>query len=121
MCKLAEEMRDHLLLYCSKAWILWQLIFALFNVPGMMYPLVRWGLVSWSGFLVGRKDEGSGKLFLYVCFGYLEKRDKELLRIRKVQILLCKTLYLDLLYDGARVYVYDITSLLDFVDWLGPP
>ena len=32
MCKAGEETRDHILLHCPKASILWQLVFALFHV-----------------------------------------------------------------------------------------
>ena len=46
MCKEEEETSDNILLHCSKARILWQLIFALFDVRWVMNSLVRGLLLS---------------------------------------------------------------------------
>lgn len=45
MCREEEKMCDHILLHCIKARVLWQLIFALFNVQWVMHSSIR-GRVS---------------------------------------------------------------------------
>ena len=52
ICKVEEEMGDHILLHCTKARVLWKLIFALFIVEWMMHPSVRRFLLSWYGSFV---------------------------------------------------------------------
>lgn len=46
MCKGDEKSADHLLLYCSKVKILWQLVFSLIGVARVMHSFVRGHLLS---------------------------------------------------------------------------
>ena len=47
MCKEEdEETSNHILLHCSKAHILWQLVFALFDVKRVMNSSIRGLLLS---------------------------------------------------------------------------
>ena len=55
VCKEEEETSNHILLHYLKARILWQLIFALFDVQWVMNSLVRGLLLNWGGSFVGRK------------------------------------------------------------------
>ena len=41
MCKAKEETNDHILLHCLKARMLWQLIFALFDMQWVIHSFVR--------------------------------------------------------------------------------
>lgn len=63
-------MGDHFLVYCSKAWMLRQLIFALFNVQGAMYPLVmgagKWEwLLSWNDKIKGLENCSFLRVWLF--------------------------------------------------------
>ena len=73
MCKAKEETRNHILLHCLKASILWQMVFALFHVQCVMHSFVRGVFLSWSGLLIGKKGKRLGKLLLYAFFGPLGK------------------------------------------------
>ena len=51
------ETIDHLVLFCKKASILWNLVFSLFGVQWALHPLVKRNLVGWHGALVGKRRE----------------------------------------------------------------
>ena len=50
-----EESIDHILIQCSKARGLWELLFALFGVNWVLPSLVRDTLIEWKGFILGKK------------------------------------------------------------------
>ena len=54
LCKAEEEMGDHVL-HCPKVHILWQLIFALFDVQWVMHFSVREMLLIWGDSFIGQK------------------------------------------------------------------
>ena len=68
MSKEEEETSVHILLHCSKACILWQLIFPLFGVQWAMHSSVKGFLLSWGGFPVGRKRKKAWKVALLCLF-----------------------------------------------------
>ena len=55
LCGMEEESIDHILIQCSKARGLWELLFALFGVTWVLPSLVRDTLSGWSGFKLGKK------------------------------------------------------------------
>ena len=63
-----KETSDYILMHCSKARILWQLIFALFDVQWVMNSLVRGLLLSWGGSFVGRKRKKDWKVAALCIF-----------------------------------------------------
>lgn len=56
MSKGEEEMVDHIL-YCLQAIILWQLFYALFGIEWLMHSLVKFALLSWHRFFIGKKGK----------------------------------------------------------------
>ncbi|RVW42952.1 hypothetical protein CK203_076318 [Vitis vinifera] len=55
LCCEEEESIDHILIQCSKARVLWELLFALFGVTWVLPYSVRDTLSGWSGFNMGKK------------------------------------------------------------------
>ena len=55
MCKLEGGYIDHMLLHCSKARVLWHLLFSLFNVDWMISSSMKDTLLSRHDSFVGRK------------------------------------------------------------------
>ena len=62
MCKAEEKTSDHILLHCLKAHILWQLIFALFDIQWVMHSSMRGILFSWGDSFVGKKRKKAWKV-----------------------------------------------------------
>ena len=50
-----EETVDHLLIHCTKARLLWDLLLAIFGVPWVFPLSVRETLLPWRGTFVGKK------------------------------------------------------------------
>ena len=73
MCKEEEETSDNILLHCSKARILWQLIFALFDVRWVMNSLVR-RLIELRRFFrwLKKKEKGLENCFFMPFLDHLE-------------------------------------------------
>ena len=61
LCKEEEETSDHILIHCSKARLLWQLIFALFGIQWVLSCSIREVLLSWHGSFVGKKGKKAWK------------------------------------------------------------
>ena len=55
LCCAEEEFIDHILIHCTKARILWELLFALFGVMWVLPYLVRDTLLSWHSINMGKK------------------------------------------------------------------
>ena len=55
LCEEMDESVDHLLLHCSKARLLWDLLLAIVGVNWVFSLTVREALLSWSGSFVGKK------------------------------------------------------------------
>ncbi|RVX11584.1 LINE-1 retrotransposable element ORF2 protein [Vitis vinifera] len=55
LCCEEEKSIDHILIQCSKARVLWELLFALFGVTWVLPYSVRDTLSGWSGFNMGKK------------------------------------------------------------------
>lgn len=85
MCKEEEDKVDHILLHCSKAIILWQLIQALCGIKWVKHSLVRKALLSWHGSFIGKKEEKKlGESLLCTYYGpYGRGETREPLKILK--------------------------------------
>ncbi|RVW78924.1 putative ribonuclease H protein [Vitis vinifera] len=55
LCCEEEESIDHILIHCSKARVLWELLFALFGVCWVLPSSARETLIEWRGFMLGKK------------------------------------------------------------------
>ena len=55
LCGEGEETIDHLLIHCSKAKILWDLLLAIYGVSWMFPLFVKETLLSWQGSSIGKR------------------------------------------------------------------
>ena len=55
LCCVEEESIDHILIHCTKAKVLWELLFALFGGTWVLPLSVRDTLLGWRGFNMGKK------------------------------------------------------------------
>ena len=78
LCEEMEETVDHLLLHCSKARLMWDLLLAIVGVTWVLPLTVREALVSWSGSFEGKKRkkslDGSPSRNLLDC---LERKEQD--------------------------------------------
>ena len=77
MCLEKEKTIDHLLLYCSKTRVLWDLLFNFFGVPWVLPSSVRKTLLSWHGSFVGKKHKKVWRVApLYIFWTVWKARNK---------------------------------------------
>ena len=55
LCKVEEELANHVLIHCPKATMIQHLIFALFSVQWVMPNFIKETILSWNGSFVGKK------------------------------------------------------------------
>ena len=55
LCLADEESTNHILIYCTKTRVLWELLFALFGVTWVLPFLVRETFLGWHKSFVGKK------------------------------------------------------------------
>ena len=55
LCRVEEESIDHILIHCTKARVLWELLFALFGVMWVLLYSVRDTLLGWHVTFMGKK------------------------------------------------------------------
>ena len=79
LCGVEEESIDHILINCTKARVLWELLFALFGVLWVLPFSVKDTLLDWHGFSWARSIERLGWQLPYVSFGRYGRKGTELL------------------------------------------
>ena len=68
LCCEEEKSIDHILIHCSKARVLWELLFTLFGVFWVLPFSVRNTLIEWRGFMLGKKCRKVWKAALLCLF-----------------------------------------------------
>ena len=68
LCLFEVEMVDHLLLHCTKIWVLWNLFFSLFGVAWIFSCLVKETLLGWHGAFVGKARKKAWQMTLLCLF-----------------------------------------------------
>ena len=121
LCYKEEESIDHILIQCSKARVLWELLFALFGVSWVLPYSVRDTLSGWSGFNMGKKRRKVWKAAPSCIFWAVWKErnriafDNEELSMNRL-----KNSFVCNLWVWSKPVVNEgPLSLLGFFDWLG--
>ncbi|RVX11146.1 hypothetical protein CK203_013338 [Vitis vinifera] len=68
-CVPTKETINHILVHCSEARVLWDLVFSLFGVNWVLPLMVRDTLMGWSASFVDKKRGRLGGQLLFVYFG----------------------------------------------------
>ena len=121
LCCEEEESIDHILIQCSKARVLWELLFTLFGVSWVLPYSVRDTLSGWSGFNMGKKRRKVWKAAPSCIFWVVWKErnriafDNEELSMNRL-----KNSFVCNLWVWSKPVVNEgPLSLLGFFDWLG--
>ena len=121
LCCVEEESIDHILIHCTKARVLWELLFAIFRVNWVLPLSVRDTLLGWRGFNMGKKRRKVWKATPLCLFWAIWKErnriayENEELSIHRLKISFVCNLWLwtkSVVNEGPL-------PLFSFVDWWG--
>ena len=75
LCACEAESVDHILIHCTVARVLWDLVLSLVGVKWVFPNIVKEVLYSWGGVLLwGKKEKNSGIPFRYSFFGWFGRK-----------------------------------------------
>ena len=88
-----------------------------------MHSSVRGVLLSWTGVPIGKKKKKAWKVApLCIFWSIWRKGNRRAFEDKECLDQTFKSSFLYLFWDWVTVYIEDsITSLIDFVNWLGSP
>ena len=116
-----EESIDHILIHCTKARVLWELLFALFGVIWVLPLLVRDTLLGWRGSNMGKKCRKVWKATpLCLFLGGLEERNRIAFENEELSIHRLKNSFVCNLWFWTKSVVNEgPLPLFSFFYWLG--
>ena len=105
LCGEEEETIDHLLIHCSKARILWDLLLAIFGVSWVFPLSVKETLLSWQGSFVDKRRKKAWMAApLCILWTVWRERNKIVFDNVNMSINRMKTYFLSNLWSWALVY-----------------
>ncbi|RVW89101.1 putative ribonuclease H protein [Vitis vinifera] len=121
LCGMEEESIDHILIQCSKARGLWELLFALFGVTWVLPSSVRDTLSGWSGFKLGKKHRKVWNAApLCIFWAVWKERNRIAFDNEELSIHRLKNSFVCNLWLWTKSVVNDgPIPLISFFDWLG--
>ncbi|KAJ9707156.1 hypothetical protein PVL29_002241 [Vitis rotundifolia] len=121
LCGMEEESIDHLLIQCSKARVLWEILFALFGVTWVLPSSVRDTLSGWCGFKLGKKRRKVWNAAPLCIFWVVWKeRNRIVFDNEELSIHRLKNSFVCNLWLWTKSVVNEgPLSLINFFDWLG--
>ena len=121
LCCEEEQSIDHILIQCSRARVLWDLLFALFGVTWVLPYSVRDTLSGWSGFNLGKKRRKVWKA-APLCIFWVVWKERNMIAFDNEELSMnrLKNSFVCNLWVWTKSVVNDDPlSLLSFFDWLG--
>ncbi|RVW38066.1 putative ribonuclease H protein [Vitis vinifera] len=121
MCCEEEESIDHILIHCSKARALWDLLFALFGVCWVLPYSARETLIEWRGFMLGKKHRKVWKAApLCLFWAVWMERNRIAFDNEDFSVHRLKNSFVCNLWVWTKSIVnVDPLTLPSFLDWLG--
>ena len=121
LCCAEEETINHILVHCSKARVLWDLVFTLLGVNWVLPLTVRDTLLGWLASFVDKKRRKAW-LTTPLCLFWMiwKERNKIIFNNEDLLIQRMKNSFVCNLWSWAKSCL-DVGpfSLINFVDWLG--
>ncbi|KAJ9709030.1 hypothetical protein PVL29_000829 [Vitis rotundifolia] len=123
LCGCTEENVNHILVHCTVARTLWDIVLALVGVHWAFPEKVKEVLWSWRGSFVGRKRKRIwNSIPLCIFWTVWKERNRLAFRGGHLDTQKLKNSFVCNLWSWARVYMGEETSsLLDFLEWLATP
>ncbi|KAJ9705268.1 hypothetical protein PVL29_003364 [Vitis rotundifolia] len=121
LCPVEEESIDHFLIHCSKAKVLWELIFALFGVTWVLPSSVKETLLGWNGSFVGKKHQKVWKVAPLCLFWTIWKeRNRITFENEEFLVQKLKISFICNYWSWAKLFIdVGLLSLINHFDWLG--
>ena len=121
LCCEEEESIDHILIHCTRARVLWELLFALFGVTWVLPFSVRDTLIGWHEFNLGKKRRKVWKTTpLCLFWAVWKERNRIAFDNEDFSIHRLKNSFVCNLWSWTKLVVNEgPLSLLSFFDWLG--
>ena len=121
LCEVEEETIDHLLIHCSTAKMLWNLLLAIADYKWVFPLTVRQALLAWQGARGGKKRKSlwvAAPLCLF--WTVWNERNRTVFDNETPSAFRMKSSFLFTLWSWAKMFSDDnLSSLVDFLTWLG--
>ena len=121
LCEEKEETIDHLLIHCSRAKMLWDLLLAITDANWVFPRTVRQLLLAWQSASVGKKWKRVWMATPLCIFWTLWlERNRVVFENEAPSAHRMKSFFLFTLWSWAKVYSIDnLNSLVGFLSWMG--
>ncbi|RVW95793.1 hypothetical protein CK203_025699 [Vitis vinifera] len=120
LCGCEEETINHILIHCTVAKGLWNIILALCGVQWVFPNSVKEVLSSWKGSFVGRKRKEVWKSIpLFIFWTIWKERNRLAFKGGVLAYQKLKTSLVYIIWGWAKVYIdMESKSLIGFLEWL---
>ncbi|KAJ9699196.1 hypothetical protein PVL29_008009 [Vitis rotundifolia] len=120
LCGCEEENIDHLLIHCTVARVLWEMVLGLFGVQWVFPNSVKEVIISWKGSFVGKKRRKIWRSIpLYIFWMVWMERNRLAFRGGMLAIQKLKNSFVCNLWGCAKLYSgVESRSLIGFLEWL---
>ena len=121
LCEENEETIDHLLIHCSRAKLLWDLLLVITNLHWVFPCTVRQLLLAWQSASIGKKRKRVWMAAPLCIFWTLwMERNRVVFENEVPSAHRMKSFFLFSLWSWAKMYSVDnVNSLVDFLTWMG--
>ena len=120
LCGCEEETSNHILIHCTVAKSLWDIILALCGVQWVFPNSVKEVLRSWKGSFVGRKRKKVWKSIpLFIFWTIWKERNRLAFKGGVLAIQKLKSSFVYNFWGWAKVYIdMESNSLIGFLEWI---
>ena len=121
-CHTREELIDQILLHCSKARMLWQLLFSLFGISWVMHSSVKETLLGWHDSFVKRKQKKVWEPVLLCLFFWIIWKEQYSKSLENVELFdhRLKVLFLCSLFSWSKLFIGErlLSILISLIEWV---
>ena len=121
LCHEEQESIDHVLIHCDKTRFAWHILFSLFGVSWVLPSSMRELLLSWHGSFVGRKRKKVWQAIpLCLLWTIWKERNNRALDNKELSVQGIELIFSCNLWAWSKLFIVSgLSSIVNFVDWLG--
>ena len=119
LCCSEEELIDHILIHCTMARVLWELLFAIFGVTWVLPLSIRETFIGWHGSFVGKKRKKAWMIAPLCLFWTVWKeRNKIVFDNEELLIQRMKNSFVCNFWSWTKLFINDDPLFLINFFWL---